>query len=167
MATEGLDIKKDDLCSRIEELIALLNNAESSLKQGDFDTSADILKTVQDQVNEVEEAARSTKAEADKTKQTPWEQFKRPILEVLVQEGGSARNWQVFQYLEEHLRLTEGDMEPHVAETRETEWQHGCRIAANIMRQEPLCYLEPTRTPGMWTITDAGRRHLEELQRQD
>lgn len=164
MTTEALDRMKVDLCTQIEDMIALLSNAENSIKQGNFEDSADILKTVLEKANVAEVAARNSRAEAV---QTPWSEFQRPILEVLVREGGSARIWQVFEYLEENLPLTEGDKDKHVADTRETEWQHECRVAANAMANEPLNYLEPVTTPGIWTIAESGRRHLEELRRAD
>ena len=111
MPTTPLERMKVDLCSQIEEMIAELSNAENSVKQGDFNVSAEIL--------------------------------------------------------EEHLRLTAGDKQQHVDETRETEWQHECRIAGKTMREAPLNYLEPVTVPGVWTITEAGREHLEELRRAD
>lgn len=164
MPTTSLEQMKVDLCARIEEMIASLSNAENSVKQGDFDISADILDSVSEQIAATAQAARTSRGEANPT---PWIHFKRPILEVLVREGGTAPNWQVFQYLEEHLQLTAGDKEQHDNVTRETEWQHECRVAGKAMREEPLNYLEPVTVPGVWTITDAGRAHLEELRRAD
>ncbi len=164
MPSTALDRMKTELCARIEEMIASLTSAEDSVKQGNFDASAEILDTVSEQIRAAALAARTSEAESS---QTPWIHFKRPILEVLVREGGSALNWQVFQYLEDHLRLTEGDKEQHVDETRETEWQHECRVAGKVMREEPLNYLEPVTVPGVWTITEAGRAHLDELRRAD
>lgn len=164
MPTTPLERMKVDLCSKIEEMIAELSNAENSVKQGDFNVSAEILESVSQRINAAAQAARNSGEEAH---QTTWIHFKRPILEVLDREGGTAMNWQVFQYLEEHLRLTAGDKQQHVDETRETEWQHECRIAGKTMREAPLNYLEPVTVPGVWTITEAGREHLEELRRAD
>ena len=164
MPTTPLERMKVDLCSQIEEMIASLSNAENSVKQGNFNVSAEILESVSERISA---AARTARNSGEEAHQTTWIHFKRPILEVLVREGGSARNWQVFQYLEEHLRLTAGDKQQHVDETRETEWQHECRVAGKAMREEPLMYIEPVTVPGVWTITEAGREHLEELRRAD
>lgn len=164
MPTTPLEQMKVDLCTRIEEMIASLSDAVNSVKQGNFESSADILDAVSDQISAALEAARNSQGEASPTS---WIHFKRPILEVLVREGGTAMNWQVFQYLEDHLRLTAGDKQQHVDVARETEWQHECRIAGKVMREEPLSYLEPVTVPGVWTITEAGRAHLDELRRAD
>lgn len=160
MSTETLRHMKTELCSQIEDIIGLLNSAGQSAELGDFNVSADILKNAIDKVTAAEVAARNSSPDSGLT---PWEHFRQPILEVLVQEGGSARNWQVFEYLEEHMDLTESDIEPHVADSRETMWQHTCRVAAKKMRDGSLGYLKPTTVQGVWTITAAGRRSLENL----
>jgi len=164
MALSAMETLKTELCTRIGDLVLALQHAEEAAQKGEFEASADILQSVVEKAGIAAQAARTSDRQANPT---PWTDLKRPILEALDREGGTARIWQVFQYLEDHLRLTLGDKDQHVADTRETEWQHECRVAANAMRNDPLNYLEPVNVPGVWSLTHAGREHLQELRRSD
>lgn len=166
MTTETRGLSALELQAQIEDILVLLKSAEHAVQSRDFGATALVLKVATDKVAALQMAAPDEEepVELEETETASWKKFERPILELLVQEGGTARNWQVFQYMEEHVELDEKDIQPHVQEARETEWEHGCRIAAREMREPTLGYLEPMKVQGLWTITPAGRERLRELQ---
>jgi restriction system protein len=93
----------------------------------------------------------------------PVEAYWVPILEVLLEMGGSAPSNDVVDALEErmkdqltpadHLRLVSG----------ETRWRNRARFARLRMKERGL--LSSSSRRGVWEMTQRGRRYLEEESR--
>ena len=92
--------------------------------------------------------------------------YRLPILQVLVNLGGSARRKDVFDELEKMMadQLTENDRKTLPSNPRLTRWQ---RIAANsrngLLKDG---YLTAVPEEGLWVITDTGRVFLRDDQNQ-
>lgn len=172
MADEPRDKAKLDLSVQIEYAVTLLGQAVKAVSGDDLTAALELLNTASEKVTDAERSLGAVIfhepgiQEVAEQSEPSWERFQRSILEVLVGQDGSARNWQVFEYVESHVELTDADKQPFKEGARETVWQHQCRMAGKRMREEEFGYLEPSTVQGVWTITDAGRAALEQLRKE-
>ncbi|MCM8748014.1 winged helix-turn-helix domain-containing protein [Thermomicrobiaceae bacterium CFH 74404] len=92
---------------------------------------------------------------------TPEASFRRPILESLVELGGSAPMDVVLQKVEEKMRsvLNEYDYQPLASMPRELRWKNTAAWCRLTLVREGLLNGDSPR--GIWEISDAGRRALE------
>jgi len=95
---------------------------------------------------------------------TSSKEFRIPILQALVNLGGSAKRKLVFDELEKIMgdQLSDNDREPLPSRKRVARWQ---RIATNTrtkMRDEGYITVDPNK--GVWIITEKGRAFLDTSQ---
>ncbi len=95
----------------------------------------------------------------------PEDAYRVPILSALVELGGSAplpdvleRVWVALQG-----RLTPLDLGALPSNPRYTRWRNRAQWCRNTMREEGLIAADSPH--GIWEITDAGRRWLEEQEK--
>ncbi len=94
---------------------------------------------------------------------SPWTSFQAPILEVLVELGGSGRAADVLDRVGEKL---EAVLNPHDRELLQggtIRWRNSTRWARKVMVEEGL--LANNSPIGIWEITPAGREWLARLRR--
>jgi len=93
---------------------------------------------------------------------TPEEQFRKPILEALVELGGSAPVDQVLRLVARKMQdtINEYDREPLPSPPHVVRWHNTAQWARRRMVITGL--LSPNSPRGIWEITPKGRRALEE-----
>ena len=96
---------------------------------------------------------------------TPEREYIKPILESLVEFGGSAKGYEVLDIVAQKMRgkLTKHDLEPTRSAPSTPGWlkqAHWCRF--NLVRKDK--FLNPDSPRGVWEITDKGRDYLKDLQ---
>jgi len=91
---------------------------------------------------------------------TPEDNFRIPILQALVDLGGSASMGDVLNKVEEEMRtqLNAYDRQPLPSDPTQTRWRNTAQWARNAMVKEGL--LSATSPRGVWEITQAGRKWL-------
>jgi len=96
---------------------------------------------------------------------TPEDAFRVPILESLVELGGSASVTDVLDKLEARMRnqLNAYDRSPLPSDPTQTRWRKTAQWARHAMVKEGL--LSPDSPRRVWEITQAGRRWLEATQK--
>lgn len=99
---------------------------------------------------------------------TPQSAYYRPILQSLIELGGTARASEVIALVApkvQHL-LNAYDREPLDSNPRELRWQNAIHWARNDLREQGL--IVSGSPQGIWEISDAGRRFVVAvLTRQD
>ena len=93
---------------------------------------------------------------------TPEREFTRPILESLVELGGSAKGSLVLDSVFQKMKgkLSERDLEPPPSKLSTPRWlkqANWCRF--NLVRKHR--FLKPDSPRGVWEITDLGRNYLK------
>ncbi|MDH7602396.1 MAG: winged helix-turn-helix domain-containing protein [Armatimonadota bacterium] len=103
---------------------------------------------------------RSTRREG--SSRTSHKLFRVPILRALVELGGSAQTRRVLDRVYEMVKddLTPADLEPLPSEPRSTRWRNAAHWERLAMIRDGLLRKHSPR--GIWEITDAGRRWLEQ-----
>lgn len=96
---------------------------------------------------------------------TPEVAFRRPILEVLVELGGSGSIQDVLDRVGERLdgQLRPIDFEPLPSTPDTLRWRNTAQWSRNELVRTGL--MEPVRTRGVWEISAAGRAWLERSRR--
>lgn len=91
---------------------------------------------------------------------TPQRDYRRPILQVLVEMGGSGSTNDVLTRVEQVMRgtLKPADYEPHAADGM-LRWSKAAQWSRNSMAREGLLKQDSPR--GIWEISDAGRQALK------
>jgi len=91
---------------------------------------------------------------------TPEAAFRIPILQALVEMGGSGHIGDVLQRVEEKMRKTlkEVDDEPLASTPDLLRWQNTAQWCRNSLVREGLMKSDSAR--GTWEISEAGWRHL-------
>ncbi|MCR4438932.1 MAG: winged helix-turn-helix domain-containing protein [bacterium] len=107
--------------------------------------------------------ARRSRKVAERLKRglrTPESEFRLPILESLVELGGSASMAEVLDRVESKIahRLKAYDHQPLPSDPGQIRWRNTARWARNSIVREGLLASDSPR--GMWEITSAGRRWL-------
>jgi hypothetical protein len=116
------------------------------------------------------ESAGTPPAESDQTDQPtvpratpgsilPEREYWRPILNVIVEAGGSAGANDVIEALGERMKDVLKPRDRDLLKLGEMRWRNRARFARLRMREQGL--LSDASPRGVWEITDAGRRYLE------
>ena len=94
---------------------------------------------------------------------TPEGAFRKPILQALVEFGGSAPAHTVLARVEQMVKqqLSQYDYEPVPSSPREIRWWNTARWCRKILVNEG--FLKSDSPRGIWEITELGRRELEKL----
>ncbi len=95
---------------------------------------------------------------------TPEDAFRRPILEALVELGGSSTVDRVLDLVYEKMkdRLNEYDLQPLTSMPEQVRWRNTAQWCRYTMVREGL--LKPDSPRGVWEITEAGRKQLIEKE---
>ena len=92
---------------------------------------------------------------------TPEDAFRRPILEALVELDGSAPIGKVLERVKGRMEgvLNPYDMEPLPSDPRSVRWRNTAQWCRNTLVREGL--MKNDSPHGIWEISEAGRRWLE------
>ncbi|MFQ6041788.1 MAG: winged helix-turn-helix domain-containing protein [Candidatus Poribacteria bacterium] len=92
---------------------------------------------------------------------TPQEAYEKPILQALVQLGGSGTVDSVLSLVEEQMRafFRPIDLEP-TSPGRDLRWRNTAKWARNKLREEGLIKADSPR--GIWEISEKGREYLKQ-----
>jgi hypothetical protein len=92
---------------------------------------------------------------------TPEDAYRHPILETLVEMGGSAPVEQVLDRVGEKMKavLNDYDRQPKPSYPNIVRWRDSAQWCRNTMVQEGLLKADSPR--GVWEISDRGREALE------
>lgn len=90
---------------------------------------------------------------------TPEPAFRRPLLEVLVDAGGSLPTSEALDRVGEHMgdHLNDVDRQTLPSDPRQVRWRNTAQWSRNILADEG--YIDRS-VRGVWRITDAGREWL-------
>jgi hypothetical protein len=93
---------------------------------------------------------------------TSHREFCRPILEVLVEMGGSAKTRDVLDRVGERMKasLKPKDYEPHESDSKQIRWRNSAQWGRNLMVNEDG-RMKKGSPNGVWEISDAGRAWLK------
>lgn len=103
---------------------------------------------------------RTAKGRLRRGLRTPEEAFRRPILEALVELGGSAPMNEVLERVGAKMSsvLNQYDREPLPSDPRSIRWKNTAQWCRNTLVREGLMKSDSPR--GIWEISDAGRKWL-------
>lgn len=110
---------------------------------------------------------RTTKGRLERGLRTPEEAFRRPILEVLIELGGSASISDVLERVGAKMSsiLNQYDLEPLPSDPRSVRWKNTAQWCRNTLVKEGL--MKNDSSYGIWEITDAGRYWLEQEKKRE
>ncbi|RMH21474.1 MAG: hypothetical protein D6698_02745, partial [Gammaproteobacteria bacterium] len=102
------------------------------------------------------EGKRRAKGRLPRGLRTPEDAFRRPILETLVELGGSASIGEVLERVEAKMKgvLNAYDREPLPSDPRSVRWRNTAQWCRNTMVREGL--MKSDSPYGIWEITEAG-----------
>lgn len=147
------------------------------MQQGDFDEAERVIKRARHlasikgqledlQQNFEEHVIVEVEPESNHSRlrhglKTPQEAYQRPILQALVELGGSAGLNVVLDRVYELMKdqLNEYDHQPLPPDYSTTRWRNTARWARNTLRSNGL--LRGDNPRGTWEISDDGRTWLE------
>jgi hypothetical protein len=91
---------------------------------------------------------------------TPEDAFRRPILESLVELGGSAPIGEVLERVGARMKgvLNQYDCQPLPSDPRSVRWKNTVQWCRNTLVREGL--MKSDSPHGIWEITEAGRKWL-------
>jgi len=94
---------------------------------------------------------------------TPEDSFRKPILESLVELGGSAKMSNILNLVEKKLkgRLTKYDYEPLPSDKKTIRWKNTAQWCRHSLVKEGL--MKSGSPWGIWEITEKGRKLLKEI----
>jgi hypothetical protein len=177
----------DVLLEEIEAEIGLVDKAGAqAFEQRDYDRARDALEraghltafrtkvaSLRDEWNanlgptqsianreEEEHASQRNLGRLKKGRKTPETAYFRPILQALVDLGGSANLNEVLDQVEPMVKksLKPIDFEPLASDPSQIRWRNTAQWARFTMVQQDLLNSDSPR--GVWEITDKGRRYL-------
>jgi len=95
---------------------------------------------------------------------TPEEKFRVPILESLLELGGSAPISEVLERVEIKMKgiLNKYDRQPLASDPRSIRWRNTAQWCRNTLVKEGL--MKSDSPFGMWEISEAGRKRLKEVR---
>lgn len=107
-------------------------------------------------------ATHRTKGRLPRGLRTPVEAFRRPILEALVELGGSAPIGEVLDRVGAKMEavLNSYDREPLPSDPRTVRWRNTAQWCRKALVSEGL--MRSDSPYGIWEISDAGRKWLED-----
>ena len=93
---------------------------------------------------------------------TPQLAYCRPLLEVLVEMGGSGRTGRVLDKLGEKMKpvLKPKDYETHESDAKQLRWRNTAQWARNLMVNEDG-RMKKNSARGVWEISESGRAWLK------
>lgn len=174
------------LLEEVESVVGELNEeGAEAFRRGDYDAAREIANRVQE-VTAFRERVKEMQREWERLlggfsgnikkrgkKQllaqrlhrglrTPEDAYRRPILEALVELGGSALIDKVLELVYEKMkdRLNEYDLQPLPSSPKQSRWRNTAQWCRKTMVSEGL--LKPDSPRGVWEITDAGREQVLE-----
>ena len=111
-------------------------------------------------------AKRSVKGRLPRGLRTPEEAFRIPILEALVELGGSATVSEVLKRVEQKMKgvLNEYDREPLPSDPRSIRWKNTAQWCRSTLVRKGL--MRSDSPYGVWQISEEGRKWLEENSNQ-
>lgn len=89
---------------------------------------------------------------------TRWQQFRRPILQILYDEGGTASRATVFKKVPDYMTLKDIDYESTPSEPKNPRWFSSVDWTKYKLKELQCISDEVT---GIWEITDIGVRLLQ------
>ncbi len=97
---------------------------------------------------------------------TPFQNFCRPLLEVLVEMGGRGKAKDVLDRLVEEMKdtLKPKDYELHESDAKQIRWRNTAQWARNRMVNEDGRMKKSPQ--GIWEISDAGRKWLKKVSNE-
>lgn len=98
---------------------------------------------------------------------TPEAAFRRPVLEALVELGGSARVGQVLDIVGGKMegKLKDVDRQPLPSNNRAVRWRNTAQWARDAMVKQG--FMLPVRQVGVWEISEQGREWLRGFSGSD
>jgi restriction system protein len=92
---------------------------------------------------------------------TPEDAFRRPILEALVELGGTAPIGKVLDLVGEKMKavLTKYDLEPLPSDPRSIRWRNTAQWCRHTLVREGL--MKSDSPHGIWEISESGRKWLQ------
>jgi hypothetical protein len=98
---------------------------------------------------------------------TPEEAFRRPILETLVELGGSAPVSEVLEKLATKMKslLNQHDLESLPSDPRSVRWKNTAQWCRNTLVREGL--MRSDSPHGIWEISETGKQWLKEAAQED
>ena len=179
----------DIVLEEIENAIAALNQqGAQAFQAGKYDVARDLMEkgsqmaAFRTKVNDLQKewlnifatitpskALKRSRKVAERLKRglrTPEDAFRIPILQSLIELGGSGAMADVLDKVEAKVRnqLNAYDRYPLPSDPTETRWRNTAQWARNAMVREGLMSSDSPR--GVWEITDAGRRWLAAVTAQ-
>lgn len=179
----------DIVLEEIDNAIAALNHqGAQAFQDGKYDIAKELMEkgsqmvTFRSKVNELQKewinifapvtpprTRKRSRKFAEKLKRglrTPEDHFRIPILQSLVELGGSAPMSDVLDRVEAKMRnqLNAHDRSPLSSDPTLIRWRNTAQWARNAMVKEGLMASDSPR--GVWEITEAGRRWLLEVVAQ-
>ncbi len=173
----------DIVLEEIENAIAALNQqGAQAFQNGKYDVARDLMEkgsqmaAFRSKVKDLQrewlnifatvpspKARRRSRKVAERLKRglrTPEDAFRIPILQSLVELGGSAPMSDVLDKVEAKMRdqLNAYDRSTLPSDPTQTRWRNTAQWARNAMVKEGLMSSDSPR--GIWEITEAGRRWL-------
>lgn len=159
-----------------ERLAALQQSGADAMRAGDFaraQQTLDQVRAFNDMLGKIEaleaefnRLVESTERRAGygrlrKGLRTPDAEYVRPILESLVELGGSARIGDVLDRVYRKMRpiLNEHDLAPLPSDQDTPRWRNAAQWVRYGLAQQGLIRSDSPR--GTWEISDEGRRWLE------
>jgi len=180
MKKDGIYIAFELLIEEIEKLANSLNEVGAeAFRKGDYDKARQAIETA-DRIVKFREKVEALKKEWElipvqgtppkrikaplhrkrklpKGLITPQEAFRRPILEALVELGGSAPISEVLKLVEQKMKdkFTPYDMEPIPSNPYFVRWKYNAQWCRIILVHEGLMKKNTSR--GIWEISEKGR----------
>ena len=137
-----------------KEVFAALQKQATPL----VDTANDVLRRVLGLGTVQRGGTLVTNSQFDSDHFTPNRDYRKPILQILVEMGGRARTGDVLDRLPLKMSLTDGDHEE--TSSGKIRYRHHAEFERLAMVKEGL--ISSTSPHGVWETTDGGRRWLNE-----
>jgi len=177
MNKNEVNVAFEILLEEIEEVFNILSKeGEDAFKSYDFDKAKRLiengekLKTFREKVKTLQKEWQSifsekistqikrkqVKSKLKKGLRTPEEKFVIPILESLIELGGSAKMKDVLELVHKKMKdiLNEYDYKTLPSDPNQKRWENTAQWARNSMVNEGL--LSPDSPRGIWEITKKG-----------
>lgn len=180
-------MSKDDVNKAFDDLLGALNDEKNNLSKegkdamelGDFKKSK-IISEMGEKVDKFYKRIKELKGEwqnifseslnlkliEKRTKlkkglRTKEEEYYLPILEALIELGGSAKMANVLEKVYEKMRnkLNNYDLEPLQSDPKQIRWKNSAQWARNSMVKKG--FLSSKTPKGVWEITQKGREYCE------
>lgn len=105
---------------------------------------------------------RTVKSKLKRGLRTPEEKFMKPILESIIELGGSAFMKNVLKLVRNKMKniLNEYDYKPLPSDTKQKRWENTAQWARNSMVNDGL--LSSNSPRGIWEITKKGRDYYHQ-----